>query len=224
MSAGLMAAARRAGRRVAVLTMTAGELGTAEPDRWPPERLGSLRRHELRASLAALGVREHRVLDLPDGGCARFDATMVINAVLDALQPTTIVTFGPDGFTGHPDHRAISAWVTRAWSCTGFRGDLWYATVTPAFHDRFGHLNDAVDLWSMQDDAPPCDPDHALAHQVHLAGAALDQKLAALRAHASQTTGMVAAVGEDAYRSWWATESFRAAASVRAEALLLAQR
>jgi LmbE family N-acetylglucosaminyl deacetylase len=193
--------------------MTAGELGTSEPDRWPPGRLERLRRLELRASLAVLDVTEHQVLSFPDGGCERFDGTSVVRATLDMLRPTTIVTFGPDGFTGHPDHRAVSSWVTRAWRSTGCQSDLWYATVTPSFHARYGHLNDAVGLWSMQDDEPPSDPDDELAHQVHLSGAALDQKLAALRAHASQTTGMVATVGEDAYRDWWSTESFRAAAA-----------
>lgn len=211
LSAGLMAAARRRGRRVVVLTMTAGERGTPDPDAWPAERLAEVRRHELRASLAALDVGEHRVVGLPDGRCADFDRTALIRSVLDVLRPSTIVTFGPDGFTGHPDHRAVSDWATRAWRSTGCRGDLWYATVTPSFHDDHGELNDAVDLWSMQDGDPPADPVDSLAHQVHLAGRDLDQKLVSLRAHASQTSGMIATVGEERYRTWWSIESFKAA-------------
>jgi LmbE family N-acetylglucosaminyl deacetylase len=211
MSAGLMSAATRAGCRVVVLTMTAGERGTPDPVRWPADRLAAVRRNELRASLAAMGVREHALLGLPDGRCDQFDASDVVAAAIELVCPTTIVTFGPDGFTGHPDHRAVSSWVTRAWQASGCRSDLWYATVTPAFHADFGALNDAVDLWAMQPGAPPEDPPESLVHEVRLSGLDLDQKLVALRAHASQTTAMIETVGEDAYRAWWATESFRAA-------------
>jgi hypothetical protein len=35
-----------------------------------------------------------------------------------------------------------------------------------------------------------------------------DRKLASLRAHATQTTGLLTAVGEDFYRSWWEVEYF----------------
>lgn len=211
MTAGLMAAARREGRAVFVLTMTAGELGTPEPDRWPTDRLAALRRVELRASLAAIGVHGHHVVGLPDGGCESYDLTSMIATILVLMRPATIVTFGPDGFTGHRDHRAVSAWVTNAWHATGSAGELWYATVTPSFHADYGHLNHAVDLWAMQDGARPCDPVEDLVCQIRLTGHDLDQKLAALRAHASQTTAMIAAVGEDDYRAWWSTESFRAA-------------
>lgn len=211
MSAGLMAAARRDGRRVVILTMTAGELGTADPARWPAARLGALRRHELRAGLAALDVTEHHVVGLPDGGCERFDATPLIERAMRDVRPATIVTFGPDGFTGHPDHKAVHRWTTRAWRATGHRGTLLYATVTPSFHSDFAHLNDAVRLWSVGDGRRAATPEAALSHRIRLSGHDLDQKVAALRAHASQTSGMIAAVGEDAFRRWWAEESFVAA-------------
>jgi LmbE family N-acetylglucosaminyl deacetylase len=211
LSAGLMLAARRAGCRVVVLTMTAGEIGTQHPDRWPPDRLGELRRHELRASLAALDVTEHHVVGLPDGRCDRYDATELIASAIRAVRPTTIVTFGPDGFTGHPDHKAVSHWCTAAWHATGRTARLWYATVAPSFHHDHGHLNAEVDLWSMHDGPPPCDAPESVVHEVRLRGTDLDRKIAALRAHASQTTAMIATVGEDAYWAWWSTEWFRAA-------------
>ena len=62
MSAGVMATAIRAGQRVTVATATRGELGTDDPVRTPPQQLARLREHELAASLAALGVAEHRWL------------------------------------------------------------------------------------------------------------------------------------------------------------------
>ena len=64
-----------------------------------------------------LGVEEHHWLDYPDGGCADVDdstAATRIRAVVDEVRPDTVITFGPDGFTGHPDHQAVSAWTDLA--------------------------------------------------------------------------------------------------------------
>jgi LmbE family N-acetylglucosaminyl deacetylase len=207
MSAGLMANARRCGDRVVVVTATAGEHGTADPDRWPPDRLGPLRRDELCTSLAVLDVHEHHILGYPDGGCRHVDGSGRIADLIEDVRPDTIVTFGPDGMTGHPDHRAVSTWTTTAWRATGGRARLWYATVTPTFHTAWGAINDQIGLWT-DTDRPPCVDEHDLAHSVQLDGALLDQKLAALRAHASQTTPLLALLGEDTYRDWWQIESF----------------
>jgi LmbE family N-acetylglucosaminyl deacetylase len=207
LSAGLMAQARRRGDRVVLLTLTAGEHGTADPDRWPPARLARRRRTELRTSLAALDVHEHQMLDYPDGECSDHDATGQIADLIAAVRPETIVTFGPEGMTGHPDHRVVSQWTTEAWEATGGGARLWYATLTPAFHARWGALNDEVGLWA-EIDEPPCVDDVELAHAVHLDGAVLDQKMAALSAHKSQTAPLIDLVGAATYRDWWRTESF----------------
>ena len=62
-------------------------------------------------------MTEHHWLDLPDGGCAEADPEQPVTglrALLDDVRPDTVLTFGPDGFTGHPDHRAVSAWTDLA--------------------------------------------------------------------------------------------------------------
>jgi LmbE family N-acetylglucosaminyl deacetylase len=215
LSAGLMAAARRRGERVVVVTATAGEHGTSDPDRWPPRRLGRLRRGELRRSLRLLDVHELHLLDYPDGGCHRFDGTARILEIIDDVRPDTIVTFGPEGMTGHPDHRAVSQWATGAWQAGGRRSRLWYATLTPEFHAEWGGLNERVGLWSGIE-RPPCADAADLVHAVSLDGPLLDVKFAALRAHASQTAPLRALVGEDRFRSWWQTEWFVDAVTHRA--------
>ena len=117
-SAGLMAEFRRRGDRVVVVTATLGERGTSDPTTWPPARLAALRHAELRNSLATLDVDELHVLGYEDGGCDRRDGTAAIAGVIADIEPDLIVTFGPDGMTGHPDHRAISRWTTEAWATT----------------------------------------------------------------------------------------------------------
>ncbi len=213
LSSGLMALVRRAGGRVVVVTATRGEHGTDDPARWPPERLASHRERELRASLEVIGVGEHHWLDHRDGelGDLSVDAGAAeLVPIIEDVRPDTIVTFGPDGMTGHDDHRAISAWVTEAWRRTRRRGHLWYATLTPEFHHEWGELNDDVGLW-FEGSAPPVTSHADLSAHVRCTGELLSRKHRALRAHASQTQGLEALVGAERYRDWWATESFVAA-------------
>jgi LmbE family N-acetylglucosaminyl deacetylase len=214
LSAGLMYEYVQNGDRVVVVTATAGELGTDDTDVWPSARLAAHRKRELAASLAAVGVTEHYVLDYADGGCAGVDGTDAFAAYVVAVDPDVIVTFGPDGMTAHPDHVAISRWATSAWERTGARGALWYATLTPDFHRRWGRLNDHVGLFADQP-ARPSTPHHELADLVVLDDEGRDAKFAALRAHRSQTAPLIELVGEDTYRDWWSMEAFRPATPTR---------
>jgi len=210
LSSGLMSRVRNAGGRVVVAVATRGEHGTDDPDRWPPERLGPLRERELRASLAEVGVHEHHWLGHRDGRLDRVPLARGAGRLvplLDDVRPDVIVTFGPDGMTGHPDHRAISAWVTEAWRRTGRSAALWYATLTPDFHATWGELNQRVGLW-MDGVEPPVTEAAALAAEVRLSDSLLARKYRSLRAHASQTRVLEELVGSSRYRQWWATESF----------------
>ena len=210
LTAGLMAEFRGRGDRVVVITATLGERGTSDPVAWPPERLAVLREHELRTSLAAVGVDELHLLGYMDGECTWNDGTDRIAELMAEIAPDLIVTFGPDGMTGHPDHRAVSAWTTDAWRFARPQADLWYATLGTDYYTQWGALSDHVGLWAEQP-SPPCTADHDLAARVTLDNASLDRKLAALQAHASQTTGLIEAVGLGTYREWWRTEYFVAA-------------
>jgi LmbE family N-acetylglucosaminyl deacetylase len=215
LSAGLMSAVRDAGHRVVVATATRGERGTDDPRMWPPRRLAALRERELAASLAVLDVREHHWLDYCDGALSQVPADRGVRQVaelIDDIDPDTVVTFGPDGMTGHADHRTVSGWVTEAWHETGRTARLWYATVTPDFHRRWANVNSEVGFW-FPGTTPPSDPLADLAFQLSCSTETLDRKVAALRAQASQTTGLINQIGPEQYRQWWATESFIAAST-----------
>ena len=184
-SAGLMATFRRRGDRVVVITATLGEHGTGDPDAWPPRRLAKLRHTELRNSLAALDVDELHLLGYQDGDCER-EGTQAVARHIAHIAPDLIVTFGPDGMTGHPDHRAVSRWTTDAWTSTRSHADLLYATLTADFHRKWGPLNNQIGLWADQPN-PPCSAATDLALSTRLSDTLLDLKVAALEAHASQT-------------------------------------
>jgi LmbE family N-acetylglucosaminyl deacetylase len=213
LSGGLMAMAGEAGRRVVCVTATLGERGTSDPRRWPPWRLAPVRAHEIRASLAALGVSEHHLLDIPDGTCAVQPLDPVVRRlvrIIEDVAPDTIVTFGPDGLTGHADHQAVSAWATAARAAAAPQTRLLYATTTEEFVERWEPLRDAFDIF-LADGLPLRTPASALAVELRLDPALLDRKIVALRAQASQTSALIAALGEERVRDWWSTETFIAA-------------
>jgi LmbE family N-acetylglucosaminyl deacetylase len=212
LSAGLMALARAAGNRVVCLSATAGGLGTDRPDLWPPEELAALRVREHRAALAALGVDEMVQLGYDDGSCADVPADEAVTkllAVIEEVRPDTVLTFGPDGMTGHSDHRAVGAWATAAVVAAQRPIRLLYATTTPAHAERQRPVGDALGAF------PPgypftTEPTDLAVHLV-LDESLLERKVASLRAHASQTRGQEEVVGSVAWERWWPEEAFVAA-------------
>lgn len=210
LSAGLMAAAVDGGQRVVCINATRGEHGTPDPDRWPPDRLARTRDHEIAAAMAVLGVDDHRCLDLEDGTLAGFDqdcGVRRIAAVIDEVGPDTVVTFGPDGMTGHPDHRTISAWTSIAWHRVGSGPRLLYAATTAAFVDEYAELHEQLGVFAPG--FPWRTAQRDVAWSLVLDDALLDRKLAALRCQATQTAPVIDVMGVDAFRSWWRTETFR---------------
>ncbi len=216
LSAGLMAEFRKRGDRVVMITATLGEHGTDDPALWPPDVLAELREVELRNALRAVGVSELRLLGFEDGTLDSYDTADgcdLLTAHIRDIEPDLIVTFGPEGMTGHPDHKAISRWTTDAWMESGYESELWYATLTPSFHRRWGGLNEEAGLWSEQA-RPPCTELDELVRTSSLLDDILDQKIAALEAHESQTRPLINLVGRPIFREWWRMESFRRAEPV----------
>jgi len=79
--------------------------------------LAAARTKEAQCAANRLGVRRLHLLGLPDGGLASFDALgklrSALVAVIDSLKPAAIITYGPEGGTGHPDHRLVGDVVTQ---------------------------------------------------------------------------------------------------------------
>jgi LmbE family N-acetylglucosaminyl deacetylase len=117
LSAGLMAQAVAAGRRCVCVTATKGEAGFRDDDPRSVEERSRVREAELATCLDILGVTEHRWLGYADGRCAEVDddeGATRLAAVIDEVRPDTVLTFGPDGGTGHTDHIAACRWTTAA--------------------------------------------------------------------------------------------------------------
>ena len=105
-----------------LITATRGERGRfgALGKNGDPIEVGRVREAELRAAAAVLGIREVSVLGYPDGDVDRVHAGTAIRAIvahIRRLRPNVILTFGPEGGYGHPDHIAISQFTTAAAIC-----------------------------------------------------------------------------------------------------------
>ncbi|MGH3944816.1 MAG: PIG-L deacetylase family protein [Pseudonocardiaceae bacterium] len=210
LSGGLMALARDAGSRVVCVTATRGELGTPDPATWPPHRLATERTGELARSLEILGVDEHHWLGYRDGDCARVSIPHAVGrlcALIAEVRPDTVLTFGPDGQTGHPDHRAVSAWATEAFDRAAPRGSrLLYCTVTDEWARRWSALSEQFGVFAPG--YPITTPTGQLAVNLRLDPTTTARKVRALRAQDTQTAGLVAVMGLDTYAGWVAEEYF----------------
>lgn len=212
LSAGLMRRVIAAGGEVVVLTATRGEKGTDDPARYDQDHFGEFRAAELRASLAELGVDDVRFMGLRDGECdvaADQAAIGQIVRTIEEFAPDAIVTFGPDGMTYHPDHRAVSRWTTEAWRRSS-TAELLYATVTHDWASLHGQLHREIGVYADCPNERPASVGRAtVALECRLSDADLDAKRRALAAHGSQTAGLAELMGEETYRTWWNVERFR---------------
>jgi LmbE family N-acetylglucosaminyl deacetylase len=214
LSAGLMATAVRAGQRVVDVTATRGEGGSMDEVRWPPASMGEVRTKELLRSLEILGVQEHRFLEGPvdvDMESHLDEAGAVqVHAFVEEVQPDTILTFGPDGMTGHEAHKDVCRWATEAFGTVGKKGArLFYATQTPAFVDEMVPQLERFNIF--KPGTPPVTPPEELAIAFSCDADLLGLKIASLEAHESQIEGLLEVYGEDGFRRFLRDECFREA-------------
>lgn len=204
LSAGLMAVARHLGQPVTCVTMTDGDFA---PSEWERALAGAERRAELQLALSLLGVDDRVTFGLRDGGCADVADEVgiaLIATVLADRHPDTVITFGPDGLTGHADHRAVSRWTAAAVRIVCPDAVLLCPALTPGMAAADRDINDRFDVY--EPGTPALHDESELFADLRLDGPWLDLKMAALRAHESQTAGLIDAVGEERYRRWIARE------------------
>lgn len=217
LSAALMAAARRNGQRVFVVTATKGEAGTWDEARWPTPKMGEIREAELLRCLEILGVAEHEWLDVYDGTANQVlleDGVAKVLPFFEAVQPDTVLTFGPEGMTGHEDHKAVSGWTTEAFARAAKPGaSLFYATQTEAFAERWVPYLNRFHVFGPG--TPPVTPDDEIAIKFEIPPDLLELKVQAVMAHDSQIDGMTSVFGEDWIRQSQKGEYFARAVQMR---------
>jgi LmbE family N-acetylglucosaminyl deacetylase len=131
------------GVEVFLLTATRGDAGRyrghrpGDPEHPGRLALAKIREAELRAAASVLGVREVFLLDYRDqhlDAANPREAVAGIVGCVRRVRPDVVVTFGPDGAYGHPDHIAISQLTTAAMLAAAdptFASDATHAAAPP---------------------------------------------------------------------------------------------
>ena len=182
-----------------VILATSGEAGRiADASLATRETLASVREAEDLASWRALGLDpDVRFLRHQDGGLnvtPRGELVTQVRGVLEDVAPEVVITFGPDGITGHDDHVAIGAIATEAFDAlrTSSGGAafsrLLHNAIAQSTLDRLNELLRGRGLEPM-DPAEPFMPrgvpDAAIGARVD-ASSVYERKLEAIRCHKTQ--------------------------------------
>ena len=110
------------GAEILLICATNGA-GGASSSTLSPQELGVLRRDEMRSACDVLGIAHLEFLEAPDvvvhlsKGNYRDvleEHTDRVAALLTSFLPDILVTFGPDGITGHPTHILVGQVARRA--------------------------------------------------------------------------------------------------------------
>lgn len=119
---GVLAKYAAEGIETYLVTATRGERGRVGDKRGVLELdvVGRIREAELGAAAKTLGIREVNFLDYLDGDLDQVDPGEAIAKIVNHIRrvkPHVVITFGPEGAYGHPDHIAISQLTGAAITC-----------------------------------------------------------------------------------------------------------
>jgi LmbE family N-acetylglucosaminyl deacetylase len=135
-----------------------------------------VRERELRCACTALGIQQPRLLDYADGHLHEADTeTMIahILSVVNEVRPQVLLSLGPDGLSGHPDHIIIGQWTSEAFRCAEGVAALYTVAVPQSLAQRL----------DMRQVHPV--PDETITLTVDVSPV-WETKLAAMRCHATQ--------------------------------------
>jgi LmbE family N-acetylglucosaminyl deacetylase len=179
-SAGTVAGWTDQGIEVAYCVITNGDAGGFDPA-VPRSDIPGIRQAEQRAAAAETGVKDVHFLGYPDGAlevtrALRRDLSRVIRQV----RPQRVVCQSPERnwariFASHPDH-------LRA-------GEAAMCAVYPDSRNPFAYpelLDEGHEEWTVSEIWITASPSHLINHYVDVTDT-FDRKVAALRAHVSQT-------------------------------------
>ncbi|HEX5937050.1 MAG TPA: PIG-L family deacetylase [Actinomycetota bacterium] len=216
LTAGLMAAVTGAGQRVVDVTATRGEGGSMDEERWPPESMGEVRTKELLRSLAVLGVKEHHFLEGPvdldmDTGLDPAGAAQVLR-IMEEVDPDTVLTFGPEGMTGHAAHKDVSRWAGEAFDRVAKPGArLFHAVFPKSLGDAWVERLKPFGIF--RPGTPRIVANEELDLELVLEPALLDRKIASIKEHASQIEALYGVFGDEGFKEFMGIESFVIAAT-----------
>lgn len=190
---GILRTAVKNRQDVVCIIATRGEAGLQDESRWPARHLGQIRERELMNAYQRIGITQYHFLGYPDGGCAEIQDNQAVQrlmSLVETYQPDTIMTFGPDGMTGHPDHRAVSRWAGLAVQRASRKTKLYHSILTEGQRAALQPVDDRFNFFFNVDRPKTCADDDCDIRLV-LDDELFACKLDCLRAMPSQFEGVL---------------------------------
>jgi LmbE family N-acetylglucosaminyl deacetylase len=197
-SAGTIATWTDAGLEVSYCIVTDGDAGGFDPE-VPRSAIAGIRQDEQRKAAAALGVTDVEFLGYPDGRLmVSVDLRRDITRVIRRARPDRMVVPSPHRdlrslYGSHPDHQAV--------------GEAALCAIYPDARNPFAHpellteegleTHTVPEVWVMSSNG-------RADHYVDITDT-FDRKIAALRAHTSQTAHMTTL--EERMRAWGSAQA-----------------
>ena len=182
-SGGTVASWTDAGIEVSYCVCTSGDAGGF--DDTPRHEMAPLREAEQRAAAKEVGVTDVCFLGYPDGRLTpSLELRRDISRQIRRVRPDRVLTASPEIWwrrlgASHPDHRAA--------------GEATVAAVYPDARNPFAHpellAEEGLEAWAVRELWLMAAPDERLNHIVDVPDT-VERKVAALRAHVSQTGHM----------------------------------
>jgi LmbE family N-acetylglucosaminyl deacetylase len=137
---------------------TRGERGWWDSEGPNPgfEGVARIREAELRRASENLGLREVSFLDYVDGDVDQAKPEEIIGKIVThirRIKPQVVVTFGPDGAYGHPDHIALSQCTNAALVCAADRNFVDANIQPPHRVLKFYYMVDSQDVVNAANEA-----------------------------------------------------------------------
>jgi len=199
MVAPLLARYAREGARVHLAIATDGRFGVTEHAGIPAgDQLAQIREEEARCAAEKLGIRPPRFLGFPDGFSHRSESVdqllgtqaalhAAVRSLFDELRPDVVITWGPEGGYGHPDHRMVSDIVSEVFQegASAWPQQLLFPGIpTARLRDRPADISSLLAQW-FADNWHPVD-DAFLDVRISFTDADARSARGALDCHASQ--------------------------------------
>lgn len=189
--AGLMHAACLNGQKVISITATYGDAGeSADENKWPKSELSNIRKSESEKAIELIGNVEQHWLGFEDGKLSEVDIDEAINKIYELVSNekiNTIITFEEQGITGHEDHKTVHKWSVHLAKKLGVSRVLCSAESQEFYETHGKKLHEKHNIY-FNIDKPNCvckvDADVCF----ELPEEFKKVKMAALKAHASQTS------------------------------------
>ncbi len=130
---------------------TRGERGWFESEGPDPgwEGVARIRQAELKCAAEYLGLHEVNFLDYIDGDVDQAKPEEIIGKIVShirRIKPQVVVTFGPDGSYGHPDHIALSQFTNSAIVVAADSSYQISGGLLPHKVSKFYYMVDSVDI------------------------------------------------------------------------------